>query len=78
MHQSLFSALTTLAVALPISANFLPAVERSADLEPTRLRPISIRNYEAAAGLGRRDNSENFSDLDLQTQSDLIYGSPGG
>ena len=43
----------------------------------TTLRPISIVNYEAAIGLQRRD-SEEFSGLNLQTQSDLIYGSPGG
>lgn len=41
-----------------------------------KLRPISISSYEAPIGLHRR-SSEDFSSLDLQTQSELIYGSPG-
>ena len=45
-------------------------------MTPNRLRPISISDYEAAIGLQRR-SSEDFSNLDLQTQSELIYGSPG-
>lgn len=45
-------------------------------LGPKVLRPIGIRDYEAAVGLQRRD-SEEFSDLNLETQSQLIYGSPG-
>lgn len=42
-----------------------------------RLRPISINDYEASIGLQRR-SSKDFSDLDLQTQSELIYRSAGG
>ena len=41
-----------------------------------RLRPMRISNYEAAVGMQRR-SSEDFSTLDLQTQSELIYGNPG-
>ncbi|MCJ1458011.1 hypothetical protein MMC28_008380 [Mycoblastus sanguinarius] len=78
MHRSLFSVLSALAIALPISASLSSAVEqRSPSTQATRLRPISIRNYEEAMGIQRRDNSEDFSDLDLQTQSELIYGTPG-
>lgn len=44
---------------------------------PRQLQPIHIRNYEASFGLQRR-SSEQFSSLDLQTQSQLIYGSPLG
>jgi len=43
----------------------------------TRLRPIHINQYEAAMGLRRR-STEDFSDLNLQAQSEFIYGSPGG
>lgn len=43
----------------------------------TRLRPIHIADYEAAMGLQRRE-SERFSGLSPQTQSELIYGTPGG
>lgn len=51
-------------------------LETSRSAASTTMRPISIGNYEAAIGLQRRA-SEDFSHLDLQTQSELIYGSPG-
>ena len=41
------------------------------------LLPINVRQYEAATGLQRRDDND-FSDLDPDTQSQLIYGRPGG
>lgn len=44
---------------------------------PRRLHPIHVRNYEASFGLRRR-STEQFSSLDLQSQSQLIYGSPLG
>ncbi len=53
-----------------------PETEHHRSVPLNRLRPISITNYEAAIGLQRR-SSEDFSDLDLQAQSELIYGSPG-
>ena len=43
---------------------------------PIRLRPIHIDDYEAAIGIHRR-SSEEFSNLNLETQSELIHGSPG-
>ncbi len=48
---------------------------RAAD--PAVLHPINLRSYEAAMGLQRRDG-EDFTDLDPDTQSQLIYGRPGG
>lgn len=53
-----------------------PETEHHRSVPSNRLRPISITNYEAAIGLQRR-SSEDFSDLDLQAQSELIHGSPG-
>ena len=47
------------------------------DASPTELRPIHITDYEAAMGLHRRE-ADSFSSLNLQTQSELVYGSPGG
>ena len=44
---------------------------------PQILKPISIFDFEAAQGLKRR-STEDVSHLDLQTQSELIYGSSGG
>ena len=44
---------------------------------PALLLPINVRQYEAATGLRRRDEND-FSDLDPATQSQLIYGRPGG
>ena len=41
------------------------------------LRPIRIMDYEAGMGLHRR-TSEEFSDLNLQTQLELVYGTSGG
>ena len=44
---------------------------------PEVLKPINIFAFEHAHGLQRR-STQDFSHLDLQTQSQLIYGSPGG
>lgn len=44
---------------------------------PQVLKPINIFAFESAQGLQRR-STEDVSHLDLQTQSQLIYGSPGG
>ena len=44
--------------------------------EPVKFRPVGINDYEAAVGLERRDDKQ-FADLDLQTQSQLVYGSAG-
>ena len=45
--------------------------------EPLVLYPINLRDYESALGIYRR-SGEEFADLDLSTQSQLIYGRPGG
>ena len=54
-----------------------PTTQKAQPQNATKLRPIVVNDHEAALGLPRR-KSENFADLDLQTQSRLIYGSPGG
>ena len=77
MHRSLISVLGALAICLPASASVSPIVSRVPDSQGTILRPIAIRDFEAAAGLQRRA-SEDFSNLNLQTQSQLIYGNSGG
>lgn len=46
-------------------------------VDPSILHPINLRSYEAAFGLRRRE-AEDFTDLDPATQSELIYGRPGG
>ena len=77
MYRHSFQLLSTLASTWTICASQHVSLALSRHADPTLLRPISIVNYEAALGLQRRD-SEDFSDLNLQTQSELIYGSPGG
>lgn len=43
------------------------------------LKPIHIRDWEAAHGIGlERRASKDFADLDPRTQSQLVYGRPGG
>ena len=58
-----------------------PALSHGSDgtvLErPAMLYPINVRYYEVATGLRRREDKD-FSDLDSSTQSQLIYGRPGG
>ena len=77
MHRSLLPVLTALAVCLPASASPSPIVPRVPGSQGTILRPIAIRDFEAATGLQPRA-VENFSNLNLQTQSQLIYGNSGG
>ena len=77
MQRALLSVLSAVAIWLPASASpsaLLPSVPSS---QGTVLRPIASRDLGAAAGLQRRA-SEDFSNLDLQTQSQLIYGNAGG
>lgn len=76
MHRSLLSVLSALAVCLTVSASPSPIVPRVPDSQGTILRPIAIRDFEAAAGVQRRA-AEDFSNLNLQTQSQLIYGNSG-
>lgn len=77
MQQSLLTVLSALAICLPASASPFPLLPRVPGSQGTVLRPIASRDLGAAAGLHRRA-SEDFSNLDLQTQSQLIYGNPGG
>ena len=56
-------------IALEVIAQGHPA--------PRQLHPIHVRQYEASFGLQRRA-TEQFSSLDPQIQSQLIFGSPLG
>lgn len=53
------------------------ASEQYASRATTVLKPINIHDFEAATGVYRRA-AKDFSHLDLRTQAELIYGSPGG
>ena len=77
MQRSLLSALSALAICLPASASPFPLHPRVPGSQGTVLHPIASRDLGTAAGLQRRA-SEDFSNLDLQTQSQLIYGNAGG
>ncbi|KAL2038814.1 hypothetical protein N7G274_008572 [Stereocaulon virgatum] len=76
MYQHLFTLFSILASTSTIRAveNVTPSSSQSTG--PTVLRPIHIANYDAALGLHPRA-PEDFSHLNLQTQSQMIYGSPG-
>lgn len=78
MYRSLALALQALAVVSLAYALPSPAIPYSPTNQGTTLRPIAIRDFEAATGLQRREQTEDFSDLSLQTQLQLIYGSLGG
>ena len=65
-----------LAIALTLSELHTGNAE-NVQKGPALLLPINVRQYEAATGLRRRDDTD-FSDLDPGTQSQLIYGRPGG
>lgn len=72
---NLLLAAATLFSGFCLGGQAARAVPRAAD--PAVLHPINLRSYEAAMGLQRR-SGEDFTDLDLSTQSQLIYGRPGG
>ena len=75
--DSFLSFLAGLRLVVPSSAvPDIPA--QSSRFEYTsRLKPINIRDFEIAADISRRE-AEDLSTLDFQTQSQLIYGRPGG
>lgn len=75
MYRILSTALLAIWVASPAFCHLGSAETVSEG--PAILHPINIRHYEAATGLRRRDD-QDFSDLDPNTQSQLIYGRPGG
>ena len=77
MRSVFFTAFSALSIALPV----LSLSHRSSQPSVAQgnvLRPIAIRDFEEATGLERRDDKEDFSDLDPKTQAELIYGTPGG
>ena len=77
MRLSPFAALlAALAFSVPALAFPNPLVPAPVDDGSVRLQPIKIADFENAVGLQRR-SAEEFSDLDLKTQSQLIYGRPG-
>ena len=71
---------TTLLALLPvyIAATSIN-VQRNVETPPgpTKLLPITVNRLSGDGGLDRRA-AESFSNLDLETQSELIYGTPGG
>ena len=75
MYWHLLSYLAP-AIIIPTLSSGYPATQKSEDEDPVTLRPIGINDYEVATNLRRRDD-QKFEDLDLQRQSQLIYGSPG-
>lgn len=77
MHLYIYTVLQALVVIPLTSALPSPAVPYIPAKQGITLRPIAIRDYEAASGLQRREQSEDPSDLDLQPQLQMMYGSPG-
>ncbi|KAL8649240.1 MAG: hypothetical protein Q9210_004516 [Variospora velana] len=68
-----------LATALPILpalASPFPATDEVVGKAATALKPINVLDFEAATGVQRRA-AEDFFNLDLSTQAQLIYGRPG-
>ena len=61
---------TAVCLAEPFLSTSSPAEES------INLHPINLRDYESAIGLHRRAE-DDFSQLDLRTQEQLIYGRPG-
>lgn len=78
MRQSLRAIFGSLSIILPAFPSLCSASSRLFATQGITLKPIAIRDFERASGIERRRASEDFSNLNLQTQSQLIYGSPGG
>jgi len=76
MYPLLLKSVVIFVTVLAVCASPASLLEQPRSVTSTILRPIKVGKDEAAIGLQRR-SSEVFSDLDLQTQSELIYGSPG-
>lgn len=75
MNKAFLAALLAVVLVIPAFSHSSPS---ETVLEgPAVLHPINVRHYEAATGLRRREE-QDFSDLDPNTQSQLIYGRPGG
>ena len=71
MHGSLLRYLASALIISPLCST-LP----TGSAQPVNLQPIGIRDYEAATGLRSREDKQ-FADLDLETASQLVYGSAG-
>ena len=70
---TLLSLLTALTLILP-SLSFPSPPSRSREAySSSKLKPISVDNYDMATGVHRR-SANDFSNLDLQTHSELLYG----
>ena len=77
MRFSLSFSLVGALVVIPQTLAFPSAFTQGGPLEASSvLKAINIRDFEHAAGVRRRSD-ERLSDLNLQTQSQLIYGRPG-
>ncbi|CAF9942270.1 MAG: hypothetical protein ALECFALPRED_009642 [Alectoria fallacina] len=68
--------LSLFALISPVLASSNAPPQAPPPQQGTVLHPINIADYEASMGLQRRD-SNDLSTLDPQTQSELLYGSPG-
>ena len=75
MYRYFSTALLVITLSFPALSH--PGHAEIVSEGPSVLHPINVRHYEAATGLRPRDD-EDFSDLDPNTQSQLIYGRPGG
>lgn len=78
MHFNLSWSLMGALVILPQTIAFPSTFTQAGPFELSSvLKAINVRDFEHAAGVRRR-SEEKLSDLNLQTQSQLIYGRPGG
>lgn len=80
MYGHFYSLLLASASIVPVYCYPGPFAGPSTKVDESLvLHPINLRAYESAIGLQRREQEEDdFSDLDPGTQSQLIYGRPGG
>lgn len=69
-------ALGAFTLTVPTLALPNPSTPRAVDSFSSTLKPIKNRDFEQATGVYRR-SGDKFSELDPQTQSQLIYGRPG-
>ena len=75
--DSFLSFLAGLRLVVPSSAVFDIPAHSSLFEYTSGLKPVNIRDFEIAADISRR-GAADLSTLDLQTQSQLVYGRPGG
>ncbi|KAG8526649.1 uncharacterized protein KY384_008078 [Bacidia gigantensis] len=76
MYNTLSTLLTFALVGTSLSSVLPVTGHHGTQAGPKKMLPIRSNDFSHGSGLARRD-SEKFSDLDFQTQSQLIYGSPG-